>query len=104
MLDSYFGQQQIYIAVGLSNYLILICRGKTTGLPSSLRDGHVIISSGCLILTAVKLIILVRMSYIIDRLVSRCARSIVTLYIGLHEVCLRVVGRTLRHNQIFLDG
>ena len=64
------------------------------------------ISSGCLILTAVKLIILVRMAYIIDRLVSRCARSIVTFYIGLHELCVRVGGGggTLRHNQIFLDG
>ena len=61
-----------------------------------------IISSGCLILTAVKLIILVRMAYIIDRLVSRCARSIVTFYIGLNELC--VGGGTLRHNQIFLDG
>ena len=74
--------------------------GKTTGLSSSARDGHVIISSGCLILTAVKLVILVRMAYIIDRLVSRCARSIVTFYIGLHEVCVRVGRRTLHHNQI----
>ena len=53
-----------------------------------------IISSECLIWTVVKLIILVRMAYIIDRLVSRCARSIVTFYIGLHEVCVRVGRRT----------
>ena len=59
-----------------------------------------IISSECLIWTVVKLIILVRMAYIIDRLVSRCARSIVTFYIGLHEVCVRVGRRTLHHNQI----
>ena len=37
-----------------------------------------IIVSGCLILTAVNLIILIRMGNITDRLVSSCARSIVT--------------------------
>ena len=46
--------------------------------------------SGCLILTAVNLIILIRMGNITDRLVSSCARSIVTFDIGLHEVCVRV--------------
>ena len=63
-----------------------------------------IIVSGCLILTAVNLIILIRMGNITDRLVSSCARSIVRFDIGLHEVCVRVCGRTLRHNQIFSDG
>ena len=48
-----------------------------------------IIVSGCLILTAVNLIILIRMGNITDRLVSSCARSIVTFDIGLHEVCVR---------------
>ena len=62
------------------------------------------IVSGCLILTAVNLIILIRMGNITDRLVSSCARSIVTFDIGLHEVCVRTGGRTLRHNQIFSDG
>ena len=37
-----------------------------------------IIVSGCLILTAVNLIILILMGNITDRLVSSCARSIVT--------------------------
>ena len=60
------------------------------------RDGHVIIVSGCLILTAVNLIILIRMGNITDRLVSSCARSIVTFDIGLHELCVQVGGRTLR--------
>ena len=54
------------------------------------RDGHVIIVSGCLILTAVNLIILIRMGNITDKLVSSCARSIVTFDISLHEVCVRV--------------
>ena len=63
-----------------------------------------IIVSGCLILTAVNLIIVIRMGNITDRLVSSCARSIATFDIGLHEVCVRVGGRTLRHNQIFSDG
>ena len=50
---------------------------------------------GCLIFTAVNLIILIRMAYITDsvKLVSSCARSIVTFDIGLHEVCVRVGGR-----------
>ena len=63
-----------------------------------------IIVSGCLILTAVNLIIFIRMGNITDRLVSSCARSIVTFDIGLHDVCVRVGGRTLPHNQIFSDG
>ena len=54
------------------------------------RDGHVIIVSGCLILTADNLIIHLRMAYITDRLVSSCGRSTVTFDIGLHEACVRV--------------
>ena len=54
------------------------------------REGHVIIVSEFLILTAINRIILIRMGNITDRLVSRCARSIVTLDICLHEVCVRV--------------
>ena len=49
-----------------------------------------IIVSGCLILTAVNLIILIRMGNITDRLVSSCARSIVTFDISLHEGSVRV--------------
>ena len=48
-----------------------------------------IIVRGCLILTAVSLIILIRMAYITDRLVLSCARSSVTFDIGLHEMCVR---------------
>ena len=35
-------------------------------------DGHVIIVSGCLILTAVNPIVLIRMAYITKRLVKLC--------------------------------
>ena len=49
-----------------------------------------IIVSGCLILKAVNLIILIRMGNITDKLVSSCARSIGTFDISLHEVCVRV--------------
>ena len=58
--------------------------------------------SGCVILTAVNLMILIQMGNITDRLVSSCARSIATFDIGLHEVCVRVGGRTLRHKPNFL--
>ena len=49
-----------------------------------------IVVSGCLILTVVSLIILIRMGNITDKLVSSCARSIVTFDISLHVVCVRV--------------
>ena len=49
-----------------------------------------IIVSGCLILTAANLIILIGMGNITDRLVSCCARSIVTFNICLYEVCVQV--------------
>ena len=48
-----------------------------------------IIVSGCLFLTAVNLIVLIRMSYKTERLV-KLGMSIVTFDIGLHEVCVRV--------------
>ena len=54
------------------------------------RNGHLIIVSGCLILTAVNLIMLIRVGNITDKLVSSCARSIVTFDISLHEACVRV--------------
>ena len=62
-----------------------------------------IIVSGCLILTAVNLIVLIRKTCITERLVTLC-KIYLTFYIGLHDVCVRVGGRTLRHNQIFSDG
>ena len=49
-----------------------------------------IIVSGCLILTAVNVIILIRMAFITGMLVSSCARSSVTFDIGLHEMCVWV--------------
>ena len=59
-----------------------------------------IIVSGCLFLTAVNLIVLIWMAYITESK-SSCARSVVTFDLGLHEVCVRVGGRTLRHYEIF---
>ena len=88
----------------MTYYIILYVGAKGLVFHLSPRDGYVIIVSRGLILTAVYLIILIRMGNITDRLVSSCARSIVTFDIGLHEVCVRVGGRTLRHNQIFSDG
>ena len=58
-----------------------------------------IIVRGCLILTAVNLIILIRMAYITDRLVLSCATSSVTFDIGLHEMCVRG-GRTKRMDSL----
>ena len=53
-----------------------------------------IIVSGCLISTAVSLIVRIRMVY-------KTERSIVTFDIGLHEVCARTGGRAYAlHNQI----
>ena len=75
-----------------ATYYISLYAGAKRLVFHQAREMVVIISSGCLILTAVKLIILVRMAHIIDMLVSRCAKSIVTCYIDLHEVCVRVGG------------
>ena len=89
---------------GILRYISLYVGAKRLVFHRSPRDGHVIIVSRCLILTAFNLIILIRMGNITDRQVSSCARSVVTFDIGLHEVCVRVGGRTLRHNQIFSDA
>ena len=81
--------------------LSLIVGEKRLVFHLSPRDGHVIIVSGCLILTAVNLIVLIRMAYITERLVKLCK---IYCDIGLNEVCVRRAGgRTLRHNQIFSD-
>ena len=82
--------------VSVTYYFSLHVGTKQLIFHLSPRDDHVIIVSGCLILTAVNLIILIRMGNITDRLVSSCARSIVTFDIGLHELCVQVGGRTLR--------
>ena len=60
--------------------------------------------SGCLILTAVNLIIVIRMGNTTDRLVSSCARSIVTFDIGLHEVCVQVGVRYVITKLSRMDG
>ena len=52
-----------------------------------------IIVSGCLILTAVNLIVLIRMAYITKRLVEWC-KIYCDIDIGLHEACVRVGGCT----------
>ena len=74
----------------MTYYISLHVGPKRLVFHLSPRDGHVITVSGCLILTDVNLIILIRMAYIIDRLVSSCARSSVTFDIGLHEMCVQV--------------
>ena len=86
--------------VSLTYYISLYVGAKQLVFHLSPRDGHVIIVNGCLFLTAVNLIVLIRMAYITKRLVKLCK----TFDIGLHEVCVRVGGRTLRHKQIFSDG
>ena len=60
------------------------------------RDGHVIIVSGCLILTAINLIVLIRMVYITKKLVK-----LWKIYCDIwHRLTWSVCtgGRTLRHN------
>ena len=71
-------------------YITLYVGAKRLVFHLSPRDGHVIIVSGCLILTAVNVIILIRMAFITSTLVSSCARSSVTFDIGLHEMCVWV--------------
>ena len=83
----------------MTYYISLYVGAKRLVFHLSPRDGHVIIVSICLILTAANLIILiheiihVQMGNITDKLVSSCARSTVTLDISLHEVCVQVGGR-----------
>ena len=59
--------------MGVTYYVSLYIGAKRLVFYLSPRDGHVIIVSGCLILTAVNLIVLIQM-----------------VYIGLHEVSVRV--------------
>ena len=56
----------------MTYYISLYVGAKRLVFHLSPRDGHVIIVSGCLILTAVNLIVLIRMAYITERLVKLC--------------------------------
>ena len=58
--------------LSVTYYISLYVRAKRLVFHLSLRDGHVIIVSGCLISTAVNLIVLIRMAYITERLVKLC--------------------------------
>ena len=58
--------------VSVTYYISLYVGAKRLVFHLSLRDGHVIIFSECLILTAVNLIVLIRMAYITKRLVKLC--------------------------------
>ena len=84
-------------------YYISLYRGaKRLVCHLRLWDGHVIIVSGCLILAAVNLIVLIRMVYITKRLVKLCKIYCDIWHRLTWSVCTG--GRTLRHNQIFSDG
>ena len=56
----------------MTYYISLYVGAKRLVFHLSPRDGHVIIVSGCLILTAVNLIVLIRMAYITERLIKLC--------------------------------
>ena len=58
--------------VSVTYYIGLYVGAKRLVFHLSPRDGHVIIVSGCLILTAVNLIVLIRMAYKTERLVKLC--------------------------------
>ena len=58
--------------VNVTYYISLYVGAKRLVFHLSPRDSHVIIVSGCLILTAVNLIVLIRMAYITKRLVELC--------------------------------
>ena len=58
--------------VSVTYYISLYVGAKRPVFHLRPWDGHVIIVSGCLILTAVNLIALIRMAYITERLVKLC--------------------------------
>ena len=76
----------------MTYYISLYVGAKRLVFHLSPRDGHVITVSGCLILTAVNLIVLIRMAYITKRLVE-WYKIYCDIDIGLHEACVRVGGR-----------
>ena len=65
-------QRSFVELVSVTYYVSLYIGVKRLVFYLSPRDGHVIIVSGCLILTAVNLIVLIRMAYITKRLVKLC--------------------------------
>ena len=77
----------------MTYYSSLYVGAKRLVFHLSPRDGHVIIVSGGLILTAVNLIVLIWMAYITERLVKLC-KIYCHIDIGLHEVCVRTDRRT----------
>ena len=58
--------------VSVTYYISLYVGAERLVFHLSPLDGHVIFVSGCLILTAVNLIVLIRMAYITKRLVKLC--------------------------------
>ena len=58
--------------LSVTTYISLYVGAKRLVFHLSPRDGHVIIVSGCLILTAVNLIVLIQMAYITKTLVKLC--------------------------------
>ena len=56
--------------LSVTTYISLYVGAKRLVFHLSPRDGHVIIVSGCLILTAVNLMVLIRVAYINERLVK----------------------------------
>ena len=83
-------QFRFYVELSVTFYISLFLGAKRLAFHLSPQDGHVIIVSGCLILTAVNLIVLIRMAYITERLVKLCKTY---CDIGLHEVCVLAGGR-----------
>ena len=88
--------------VSVTYYISLYIGARRLVFYLSPRDGHVIIVSGCLILTPVNLIVLIRMAYITKRLLKLCKIYCDIWHRLTWSVCTG--GRTLRHNQIFSDG
>ena len=63
------GVVSFYVELASVTYYICLYVGaKRLVFHLSPRDDHVLIVSGCLILTAVNLIVLIRMAYITERL------------------------------------
>ena len=58
--------------VSVTYYISLYVAAKPLVFHLSPRDGHVIIVSGCLILTAVNLIVLIQVAYLTERLLKFC--------------------------------
>ena len=69
----FFVSFRFYVAlVSVTYFISLYVKARRLVFHLRPRDGHVIVVSGCLILTAVNLIILTRMAYLDERLVKFC--------------------------------